>query len=344
MSLSSLKGAIGVGFQSAKGAFASSYEYIPVLQADVQGEQMAQNLPPEVGGQLFARGSYKAGVRSKGQVTMLPRPNTVGYFLASIFNSEVVASAGGDLYDHTFTVSDVAATPPQWLCLRRMIGALWGEQMRDARVGTFRIEAAAANVAQAQVQLVGGLYEEIPTADVAASDDFVFLTCDADVTEGGVPFIVDRVSMDIGAQLTDNEFRVGSYFLDDITMLQRSAAFQADVRVKGREQWAKLYRNNGAQPTGGNVGAWSPVIYRSAVSLELRTAEVAPQFLRFTFPGVDFLTLPVALSGAELVRAQLTASVTLAADNFNPDNPVDATKQPITVVLRNKRATKYAVN
>ena len=344
MSLSSLKGAIGVGFQSAKGAYAATYEYVPVLQADLQGEQMAQNLPPEVGGQLFSRGAYKAGVRSKGQVTLLPRPNTVGYFLASIFNSEVVVAAAGHtgLYDHTFTVGDTSATPVSWLSLRRMIGGLYGEQMRDARVGTFRVEAAAANVAQAQVQLLGGLFEELPAGDVAASDDFVFLTCNADITEGGAPFIVDKVSMDIGAQLTDNEFRVGSYYLDDITMLQRSANFQADVRIKSRDLFAKVYRSSAAAPGAGQTGAWSPVLYRSAVSLELRTGETDPQFMRFDFPGVDFLTLPVGLSGAELVRAQLSASVTLNADNFNAADPTGVL-QPVTVTLRNKRATKYAV-
>jgi hypothetical protein len=341
MSLSSLKGAVGVGFQSAKGAVAGTFEYMPALNGNITGEQMAQTLPPEVGGTLFSRGAYKAGVRSRGEVAVLPRANTIGYFLRSLFNAEAVTVVGGGLYDHVFTVGDTNLTPNKWLSVRRMIGGLYGEQMRDARVGTFRVEAAAANVAQAQVQLLGGLYEEVPGADEASADDFVFLTCNADVTEGGAPFIVDRVSMEMGAQLTDNEFRVGSYFLDDITMLMRQASFQADVRIKSRDLVAKVYRNGAVAPTAGNVGAWSPVIYRSAVVLEMRTGEVAPQFLRIEMPGVDFLTIPVNLSGNELVRAQLQATVTLGADNFDPNDQTGAL-QPVKVTLRNKRATAYA--
>lgn len=341
MSLSSLKGAVGVGIQTARNTPAASFVYFPTLNANVTGEQMAQNLPPEVGGTYFSRGAYKAGLRSRGEVAFLPRPTSLGWLLAGLFNREVVApDATSGLHDHVFTVGDTAAYPNKWLTVRRMVNNAYGEQMEDARVGAFRIEVAAANVVQGSVQLIGGKHGEIVGADEIADDEPVFITCNADVTEGGAPFIVDRIAIDVGAQLTDNEFRVGSYFLDDITLLQRQVTIQADVRIKNRDMLAKVYRNGEAAPTGSAVGAWSPTLYRSAVVLEMRTAEVEPQVLRIELPGVDFLTMPVQLSGAELIRAQLTASVTLASDNFDHTNPEGAL-QPIKLTLRNGRADPY---
>lgn len=343
MSLSSLKGGVGIGIQPAKGTLATNFVYIPTLNANITGEQMAQNLPPEVGGTYYSRGAYKAGLRSRGEVALLPRPSSIGYILAGLLNAETATlDVPSTLTDHVFVSGDTAATPNKWLSIRRMVGNLYGEQMRDARIGSFRLEVAAANVVQASVQLLGGLHEEIPGADVLALDEEVFITCNADVTEGGAPFIVDRMSIEIGAQLTDNEFRVGSYFLDDITLLQRMVTIQADVRIKARDLFSKVYRNGGTAPVSNAApGQWSPVLYRSAVSLELRTAEVNPQILRIVCPGVDFLTMPVQMSGAELVRAQLSATVTLGADNFNAADANDPLLQPLLVTLRNARATTY---
>lgn len=342
MSLSSLKGAVGVGIQSARGTPATTLNYFPTLNANVTGEQMAQNLPPEVGGTYFSRGAYKAGLRSRGEVALLPRPNSIGWLLAGLFNREVVtADATSGLNDHVFTVGDSLAYPNKWLTVRRMVNNAYGEQMEDARIGGFRVEIAAANVVQTSVQLIGGQHGEIVGADVYAPDEPVFITCNANVTEGGAPFIVDRIAIDMGAQLTDNEFRVGSYFLDDITLLQRQVTIQADVRIKSRDLFAKVYRNGGVAPVGPALGGWSPTLYRSAVVLEMSTSEIKPQILRIELPGVDFLTMPVQMSGAELIRAQLTASVTLSDDNFDVANP-NGVLQPIKITLRNERATIYS--
>ncbi len=342
MGLSSIQSALGVGIQSGKGVAAGSLHYLPVLNANVMGEQLAQTLPPEVGGAYFSRGSYKAALRSRGDVAFMPRSNTLGWLLAGLFNHETsTVDVGSGLYDHLFRVGDTAAHPHKWLTIRRYVNNVYGEQMLDSRVGSFRLEVAAANVVNASVQLLGGQFNEIAGADQASTDGSVFLTCNADVTEGGAPFIVDRFSMEIGAQLSDNEFRVGSYFLDDITLLQRQITIQADVRISSRALFSKVYRDGAGAPTGSAVGDWAPTIYRSDVTLVLNTGDVVPEKLTLTLPGVDFLTLPVQISGAELIRAQLSASVTLGADNFLAGTPDSDTLQPILCTLRTAQAGVY---
>ena len=339
MSLSSLKAAIGVGMQSARNALATDIHYIPVLSANVTGEQMVQPIPPEVGGSLYSRGVYKAGMRSRGELAAVLRPNTVGWLLAGEFGRETVAAAGA-LYDHVFTAGDDATN--KWMTVQRLLAGAYGEQMRDGRVGSFRLEAAAANVVQGSVQLVGGQWEEIPSASVYAEDDFPFVTCVGAISEAGSAMTVDSISVDIGAQLTDNEFTIGSYTLDDITMLQRALSLQISTRLKSRDMVAKVYRNNAVAPTSGQRGAWSPIVYRTSMTLQFNTAEVDPQFLKIELPGVNFVTFPVQVQGADLIRAQLTAMVSLAADNFDPANPNDPAKQPVKITLRNKRAQKYS--
>jgi hypothetical protein len=344
MSLSSLKAALGVGFQSGQGHAADDADmtYIPVLNANVAPEQLAQNLPPEVGGAYFSRGAYKAGVRSRGDLALIPRAQSVGLLLRSLFHLEQVAPSG-NMTSHRFTPGDSTASAPKWLTLRRMVGNYWGEQMIDARIGSFRIDVAAANVANVSVQLLGGGFHEIPGAEVFVPDEPFFITCSADVIDGnGTTVIVDRLSIEIGVQLTDNEFRVGSYFLDDITQLQRMAQITADVRIKSRDWFSRVFRNGAAAPGAGAQGAWDPVLYRAGLYLTLRSNEVVPQLLRLNFAALDYLTLPVQVTGAELVRAQLTATVTLDADNYDLASETGGALQPVEVVLINNRTTAYA--
>jgi hypothetical protein len=306
---------------------------------------MAQNLPPEVGGAYYSRGAYKAGIRARGDLSLIPRPISIGWLIASFLHSETVGAAAGaaGLYDHVFTPGDTIATPHKWLTVQRMVSTLYGEQMNNARVGSFRLEINAANIVQGSVNVLGAGWGETLGSNIVTADEPAFATCISSVNEGGAEFIVDRVALELGSQLTDNEFRVGSFFLDDITQLQRAVQIQMDVRIKRRDLLAKVYRNSAAAPGAGALGSWSPTIYRSSLSIRMNTAETATQYLQIDLPGVDFLTLPVGMAGAELVRAQLTASVSLSSDNFNPSLPAGVL-QPVTATLRNSKPTVYDWN
>jgi hypothetical protein len=344
MGISSLRGVVGVGIQSALGTPATSFTYFPALSANVTGEQIAQALPPEVGGSLFSRGSYKGGVLSRGEVSFVIRPNLVGPLLRSLFAQETVTAVNGQTgrWDHLFRVGDHLPAQRRWLTVRRYVGPVYGEQISDAAVGQFNIEVAATNVANATVQLVGRQWDEI-AADPsisAATGDFFQATA-ASVQMGGNAFIVDRATISIGAELTDNEFTVGSYYLDEITMLRRMATITADVRIRNRDLMARVYRNNAAAPTGTGLGAWSPVIFRTSFTATFVTSENPPQQLVINFPSVDLLTLNVQMQGNELIRAQLQGNVSLTSTNYDAGNPGSDTLQPIFVTLRNNREDPY---
>ena len=67
-----------------------SWYWLPALNVSFQPNQIVQTIPPEVGGSLWARGSYKGGVFGGGQVTMVPRG---GLGLAEL----LYAFCGGDI-------------------------------------------------------------------------------------------------------------------------------------------------------------------------------------------------------------------------------------------------------
>lgn len=459
MGTSGTRGSFGVAIQSAVDAPAEipPSGYFPVNSSSMTNEQMAQPLPPEVGGTLFGRGAYKGGFRVRGETAFVPRVNTIGLLLRSLFNGETVIenSAADDVstgsptvykHDHLFTVRD--DLDPMWLTVRRYVGGTIGEEMSDARVGSFRLDVAATNVVNATAQLLARGWRQIPPTPVPpAIDGDFFLSCVSQVYEdrgddtttivppwgrGDGPnpgetlptsMVVDRASVELGIQLTDNEFRIGAYALDDITALQRQAGVTMDVRLSRDDLFRKVYRNgksslytdptpvaasgdvsvthaldirnptmetqvrvrrtNGAVvvPTisnetpntvtvtaaaddvGGTIevfnGSWEPAIYRGSMYLWLLTENAGtagPSMqeggvdltegdpyglrdqIRIEIPGIDFLAMPLSMQGGELVRAQLSASITLDSDNWVAH---DSVLQPIRVTLRNDHSVAY---
>jgi len=53
--------------------YGGRWYYLPATSVNFQPQQIVQSIPPEVGGDLWARGSYKGGVHGEGQVMMVPR-------------------------------------------------------------------------------------------------------------------------------------------------------------------------------------------------------------------------------------------------------------------------------
>lgn len=53
--------------------YGGRWYYLPATSVNFQPQQIVQSIPPEVGGDLWARGSYKGGVHGEGQVMLVPR-------------------------------------------------------------------------------------------------------------------------------------------------------------------------------------------------------------------------------------------------------------------------------
>jgi hypothetical protein len=155
-----------------------------------------------------------------------------------------------------------------------------------------------------------------------------FQTCQAAITltqEGGATIStnankIERFSLNYANQLSNDESVVGSFYLQDVTLLQRTVTADMDFVVRDAELYKAVYLN------GGAVGsAWNPQIYRGTLTLTLNSSvniasTTQPYQLVLNFPGLDFMMLPINLSGADLVRATLSTQVTLGpsgSDRFS---------------------------
>lgn len=64
---------VGATITLVASTYGGRWYYLPATAVNFQPQQIVQSIPPEVGGDLWARGSYKGGVHGEGQVQFVPR-------------------------------------------------------------------------------------------------------------------------------------------------------------------------------------------------------------------------------------------------------------------------------
>lgn len=343
MSRTSLVGGFALGRQSAQDSVASSVTYMPTTSINLNMNQNAQTLPPEIGGDYFLRSSYKSSVMGSGDVAFVVRPNSFGNILYALAGQDTVTAVSGQsgAYSHSFTpFTPSPGVDLPWFTLIKDVakindgGASAGiaEQYLNAKLGSLKFDVPKSSIATSTASWVSTTPSTITTASLG-SEVFdstpQFQTCQATVQleqEGGSGNIsadsakTERLSMTYNSHLSNDEFSVGSYYLDDVTLLQRTVTCDIDIVVRDTALYRAVYLNGGA-----GAQAWSPTIYRGNLLVTLTTSTnipttTQPYSLTLNFPGLDFMMMPIQLSGANLVRATLSTQVTLGpsgSDRFS---------------------------
>jgi len=292
--------------------------------------QDAAAYPFEVGGDYWQRESYKRSVIGDGGWTAMTRPETVGYLLKAWFGSASSGANGDGSYTHIFVSHPQGSIP--WVTLVKNVSGLFAERHMDARCASIRFTVPTANLMSHTARFIAAKPEEVLPADYAMAfeDNQAFQTCTGQVTLDGSTTSNDakatNVTVDLVNGLTNDEFSIGSYFLDDITLLSKSARVSYDLILRDRALWAKVFRNNAAQPSTGQTGAFDPLVFQGSLKVRAVTGADLPGTARkgsleLEFAKLDFLALPVALTGADLVRVTLAGQVTLVSGT----EPVKAT-------------------
>ena len=329
----SIAGAVGFAHQSAINAANTSYFYMPATSVNIEPQQNAQTLPAEIGGDYFLRGSYKASIMGTGSVGFVVRPQALGHLLLMLTGVDTVTNPSSGVYVHTYTPFAVGSgNDLPWYTMVKAVSSLYAEQYLNTRLSSLQLTIPKSAIATGQASFNSTSVSQV-TAGSLGSKTFdtapQFQSCLASVSftpEGGGSNISvnaiksERFGLTYNNNLTNDEFSVGNYGLDDITLLQRTVTADMDFVVRDTALHDAVYYNASSAPS-----AWSPTIFRGTLSVTLTSSAnipgtSTPYSCVFNFAGLDFLTMPVPMQGADLVRASLSTQVTLGpsgSDRFS---------------------------
>ena len=331
MSVTSLAGGIGLGLQTAKAVPQTTINYVPATQVDLNFEQNAEVYPFEVGGDYWQKDSYKSSVMGAGGFDALARPDSIGYMLKAFFGScQSSSGPGAGTFTHVFT-GRRAANPTwlgdgmlPWITLVKNLAGKMAEQHSDARCRSCRLNYPTANLVSYNAAFVAAFPEEVNVpASMVFDADPAFNTCTGVVTvgtSGGASY--DRtdpvngnnakataITIDLQNQLSTDEFSIGSYYLDDVTLMSKTAGVTYDLIMRDARLWREVYRNGAA-----GVGQWDPALFSGQLTVRSETAQDIAAGVKGSMevfiPKLDYLALPTGLSGNELVRISLRSQLT----------------------------------
>lgn len=287
-------------------------------------------LDPEIGGGRDTTDAYLGPASYAGDLEMYPRFESFPTFLRGAMGASSSTALVAGVATHTFTPTDSGQLP--FLSMYEDIGGgLQRSNYWDAVVNTVHLESDANGFLMGTAGLIArkALLNVPPlTTDALVDQTPVAVGTSVSITYAGVTLPAKSFSLDLNNNVEDDDFRLGSFDLGDLTAKQRELTGSFSMRHTGDAAYyrqAALGKSTATQ-VGGETTKDQLVITLSSYKL-IPTATVAYS-MQFTIPyaifspfsldpsGDDVLENDIDFTGLRLVKA--TPIMTAIIKNGRP--------------------------
>jgi len=242
---------------------------------------------------------------------------------ASVTRTTTGASVTGSGYLHTIIPSDASQLP--FLGIEERIGAgLEVFHYTDAVVNTFHMEADANGYLMATAGIIARKQEAgvtpLTPAQVAAKIDetAMIVGTNITVTYNGVTLAAKSFNFDITNNFEDDDYRLGSFFLGDLTPKRREATVGVTVREANSNLWRQASYGSSAATTPGGL------ITKNGLVITMATYEALPgvtptstYMLTLSFPKAAIQPYTLDVSGDDIIESDITFQI-LRPESYRP--------------------------
>lgn len=284
---------------------------------------------PEIGGTRDVSDAYLGAVSFAGDYDFYARMESVTTLLKAGFGSATSVTTTG-VTTHTITPSDASVLP--YLGIEEKISS--GMEIfnyTDAVVNTLHLEAEANGFLMGTAGLIARLQTAGATATAAPSWDNSFLTVGTNIliTLNGVTIPAKSFSWDFNNNFEDDDFRLGSFFLGDLTPKAREVTGSVSIRPQDSALWRRaVYGTPAATGPGGLTTKDQMVITCTTYEDIVGGTPLTKSSLQLTMPKIILEPFSLEPSGDDVIENDIS---------FRAVRPVPGT--PIaTVVVKSARA------
>lgn len=265
---------------------------------------------PEIGGSRDVPDAYLGTVAFSGEIEFYARMNALATLLKGAFGSVNTVNtnhATEGWATHTFTPIDTGSLP--WLSIEENIGGSFETfNYIDAKVNSIHLEAEANDYLQgnfgaiARRQLAGATKTAVPDWDTTP----MLVGTNITATLDAVTLPAKSFSFDFNNNLEDDDFRLGSFYLGDMTEKRRDVTAGFTIRPEDSGFWRQaVYGQAGATAPGGLVTKEQLVI--TAETYEFAgTSATQVMSLTITIPNVTIEPFAVEPSGDDVIEHDIT--------------------------------------
>lgn len=297
-------GTAGVGIKLRSGSLAPSRELM---------------IPdPEIGGGRDVSDAYLGGVSYSGDYEFYARMDSLATLLKAGFGSVSSATATG-VQTHTFTPSDAAMLP--YLSIEEKIGnGLEVYNYTDAVVNTLHLEAEASGylmgtAGMIAVKQVAGV---TATASPLYDNTPLLVGTNITITYNGVSVPAKSFSFDLTNNIEDDDYRLGSFYIGDLTPKRREVTASFSVRESSSALWRQAVNGTQAGTQAGGLTTKSQLVITMSTYEDIAgSTPLTKRSLTLTIPNFALTPYALAVSGDDVIESDIEGQA-LRPNNATP--------------------------
>lgn len=237
-------GHVGLKTQTAKGAYLDPGATAPndgvflYIRSGALGGNRELMIPdPEIGGSRDIPDAQLGPISYSGEYDMYCRMESLATLLRGALGAVSTSGAAGTGFTHSVTPADNVP----WISVEEKIADGYETfKYTDAKINTFHMEADANGYLMCTAGMIA-LTQATTTATTPANqrNDTSPLIVGTNITVewGGVQLPAKSFSLDINNNMEDDDFRLGSLFLGNITEKRREITMSVTIRPDDEDLW-----------------------------------------------------------------------------------------------------------
>lgn len=283
---------------------------------------------PEIGGGRDTVDAYLGAVSFSGDYEFYARLESLATLLYGALGTKTSATVTG-VNTHTLEPSD-AAQLPFFSVEEQISDGLEVFNYVDAVVNTFHLEAEANGFLSGTAGMIAVRQTAgaTPTADPDWDNSPMIVGTNITVTYNGVTVPAKSFSIDVNNNFEDDDFRLGSFYLGDLTPKQREVTAQISLRHDGASFWRQATYGQAAAVTPGGLVTKQPLVITMTTYEDIvGSTPLTKSSLQITIPKAVLTPFAFAPSGDDVLENDV---------DIRAVRPDPATKI-LTAVIKNGR-------
>jgi hypothetical protein len=261
---------------------------------------------PEIGGGRDVVDAYLGAVSWSGTYDFYARVDMLNTLLKATLGSTTPVVATG-ITTATHTPVDTASLP--YLSIEEKIGAgLETYNYNDCVVNTLHLEADANGYLKGSVGIIGAkqVAGATPTASPVFDETPLFVGTSITVTYNAVAVPAKSFSLDINNNFEDNDYRLGSFYIGDLTPKRREVTAKFHIREASSAYWRQaVYGIPGATAPGGITTKNQLVITMTTYEDIVGGTPATKNTITITIPKFIFKPYAFSPSGDDVIESDL---------------------------------------
>jgi hypothetical protein len=290
---------------------------------------------PEIGGGRDVVDSYLGAGGFSGDYEFYARTDMLLTLLKAVLGTEGAPVTTTGVTTHTFTPLD-SGTLPFLSISERLSSSLENYAYNDCVVNTLHLEAEANGYLMGTAGVIGAKQVIDATPAAAGTETYdespMYVGTNITITYNAVSLPAMNFSLDINNNFEDDNFRLGSFYLNDLTAKRREITASFGIRPQDSSLWRQAVYG---VPTATQMGG---VTTKNQLVITCSTYEFIPggtpntvYSLVFTVPKFIFRPFAFGPSGDDVIESDLEGQAV---------RPVFATPIMTTVAKTGMATTK----